>query len=543
MGTGVVLTWYPPNDKEDVAAYAIRWGILDDLEEGSASFPIDCSTGFFWVLPNSSAEKQEYSFHVDIEEFSHKYIAAQVVALCEDQALQLPGYSDRHKGIHNVTISAKLVNEIFIPARYDVPYHPDTGLAEEIHASPEDSLKVVSPSAQPLRTEARDSEGSTPTVTISTAVSRQQSKHQKCGSVLNNLERNPIYKAIYINIDEADRWELSRTCIEWGEEIGCGAFGSVFKCLLHKEKSDCCTTVAVKVLTADSNELSRQQFIQEIMVMKDLERHPNILQLVGCITLSGPVYLVMDYAANGDLLSFLHQQRAKSSCMHSQLLKMAIDVTVGMEYISSRGYVHRDLAARNLLLDEDFSVKIGDFGLARHLHTDDVYIVQCNKRLPAKWLSIEALAQLRFSTASDVWAFGVVLYELFSLGETPYSAIDSADILKYLTNGHRMARPMLCDENMYEVMMQCWQTEPGDRPSFTQLHQQLSLWCDTLVIEEKLQERTRQSPLSSSSEKPTSHDLLSPSAVTHSPLPSLHPPGCDLPSALPVSLIIDSTHL
>ncbi|KAF6024760.1 hypothetical protein EB796_016934 [Bugula neritina] len=78
--TGVVLTWYPPNDKEDVAAYAIRWGILDDLEEGSASFPIDCSTGFFWVLPNSSAEKQEYSFHVDIEEFSHKYIAAQVVA-------------------------------------------------------------------------------------------------------------------------------------------------------------------------------------------------------------------------------------------------------------------------------------------------------------------------------------------------------------------------------------------------------------------------------------------------------------------------------
>ncbi|OWA49885.1 Fibroblast growth factor receptor 3 [Hypsibius exemplaris] len=298
----------------------------------------------------------------------------------------------------------------------------------------------------------------------------------------------------------ADRWELPRSRIEIGEVLGRGAFGEVFKAkimgsiLVNTEHSTVEKhlnfIVAIKLLPAHADGREKDAFLQEIQIMKDIGYHRHIVSLIGCCIESDPIFLVEEYCPLGDLRLYLSSQRQAvmtysatdsgigengiiSTITLSDLLSYARQIAIGMEYIHRKGYVHRDLAARNILLFNRTHVKIGDFGLTRYIYEDRIYVVQNAGRLPVKWMAIESIFDLTFTSASDVWAFGVVLFELITLGGTPYPTINNKDLLNELKNGYRMECPDNCPTNLYALMRRCWQVNPERRPAFAELQSEL----------------------------------------------------------------------
>lgn len=144
-----------------------------------------------------------------------------------------------------------------------------------------------------------------------------------------------------------------------------------------------------------------------------------------------------------------------------------------MEYLSSRNFIHRDLAARNCMLAEDMTVCVADFGLSRKIYSGDYYRQGCASKLPVKWLALESLADNLYTVHSDVWAFGVTMWEIMTRGQTPYAGIENAEIYNYLIGGNRLKQPPECMEDVYELMYQCWNADPKQRPSFTCLRMEL----------------------------------------------------------------------
>ncbi|CAH1261906.1 RET [Branchiostoma lanceolatum] len=170
--------------------------------------------------------------------------------------------------------------------------------------------------------------------------------------------------------------------------------------------------------------------------------------------------IIQVYAGRGDELE-------EASLTQMNLLSFARQIAVGMEFLWQKGFVHRDLAARNVLVGDEGVVKIGDFGLTRYIYTDKIYVSKRGGKLPIKWMSPEAIFDQTFTTQSDIWSFGVVLWELATLGGCPYPGIQNRDMLALLQRGYRMDQPENCPEEMYQLMLTCWQDRPEERPSFT----------------------------------------------------------------------------
>ncbi|KAE8619392.1 hypothetical protein XENTR_v10009751 [Xenopus tropicalis] len=290
-------------------------------------------------------------------------------------------------------------------------------------------------------------------------------------------------------LPEDPRWEVARDRLILGKPLGEGCFGQVVMAEaigLDKEKPNKVTKVAVKMLKSDASEKDLSDLISEMEMMKMIGKHKNIINLLGACTQDGPLYVIVEYASKGNLREYLRARRPPGmeycynpTCAPDQLLSFkdlvscAYQVARGMEYLASKKCIHRDLAARNVLVTEDNVMKIADFGLARDIHHIDYYKKTTNGRLPVKWMAPEALFDRIYTHQSDVWSFGVLLWEIFTLGGSPYPGVPMEELFKLLKEGHRMDKPTTCTNELYMMMKDCWHAMPSQRPTFNQLVEDL----------------------------------------------------------------------
>uniref|UniRef100_A0AAR2IZN4 non-specific protein-tyrosine kinase n=1 Tax=Pygocentrus nattereri TaxID=42514 RepID=A0AAR2IZN4_PYGNA len=246
--------------------------------------------------------------------------------------------------------------------------------------------------------------------------------------------------------------------------FGCskGNFGEVFSGRLHSDN----TPVAVKACRENLPPEHKNKFLMEARILKQYD-HPNIVKLIGVCTQKQPIYIIMELVQGGDFLSFLRTEG--HNLKPKMLIKMAENVASGMEYLESKKCIHRDLAARNCLVGEESVVKISDFGMSRQ-EQDGVYSATGGMRqIPVKWTAPEALNYGRYTSESDVWSFGVLLWETFSRGITPYTSMNNQQTRDEVERGYRMPAPTGCPDEIYALMCRCWQYDPRHRPSFQKI--------------------------------------------------------------------------
>nr|XP_055175208.1 tyrosine-protein kinase ABL2 isoform X5 [Nyctereutes procyonoides] len=286
-----------------------------------------------------------------------------------------------------------------------------------------------------------------------------------------------------------DKWEMERTDITMKHKLGGGQYGEVYVGVWKKYS----LTVAVKTLKEDTMEV--EEFLKEAAVMKEI-KHPNLVQLLGVCTLEPPFYIVTEYMPYGNLLDYL-RECSREEVTAVVLLYMATQISSAMEYLEKKNFIHRDLAARNCLVGENHVVKVADFGLSR-LMTGDTYTAHAGAKFPIKWTAPESLAYNTFSIKSDVWAFGVLLWEIATYGMSPYPGIDLSQVYDLLEKGYRMEQPEGCPPKVYELMRACWKWSPADRPSFAETHQAFeTMFHDSSISEEVAEELGRAASSSS----------------------------------------------
>ncbi|XP_034528112.1 fibroblast growth factor receptor 3 isoform X4 [Ailuropoda melanoleuca] len=333
------------------------------------------------------------------------------------------------------------------------------------------------------------------------------------------------------------KWELSRARLTLGKPLGEGCFGQVVMAEaigIDKDRAAKPVTVAVKMLKDDATDKDLSDLVSEMEMMKMIGRHKNIINLLGACTQGGPLYVLVEYAAKGNLREYLRARRPpgmdysfdtcklpEEQLTCKDLVSCAYQVARGMEYLASQKCIHRDLAARNVLVTEDNVMKIADFGLARDVHNLDYYKKTTNGRLPVKWMAPEALFDRVYTHQSDVWSFGVLLWEIFTLGGSPYPGIPVEELFKLLKEGHRMDKPANCTHDLYMIMRECWHAVPSQRPTFKQLVEDLDRiltvtstdeYLDLSVPFEQYSPGGQDTPSSSSSgdDSVFAHDLLPP---------------------------------
>ncbi|XP_027462100.2 tyrosine-protein kinase Fer isoform X2 [Zalophus californianus] len=245
-----------------------------------------------------------------------------------------------------------------------------------------------------------------------------------------------------------------------------GNFGEVYKGIL-KDK----TAVAVKTCKEDLPQELKIKFLQEAKILKQYD-HPNIVKLIGVCTQRQPIYIIMELVPGGDFLSFLRKK--KDEIKLKQLVKFSLDAASGMSYLESKNCIHRDLAARNCLVGENNILKISDFGMSRQ-EDGGVYSSSGLKQIPIKWTAPEALNYGRYSSESDVWSFGILLWETFSLGVCPYPGMTNQQAREQVERGYRMSAPQHCPEDIFKIMTKCWDYKPENRPKFSELQKELTV--------------------------------------------------------------------
>ncbi|XP_028929439.1 ephrin type-A receptor 5 isoform X9 [Ornithorhynchus anatinus] len=260
--------------------------------------------------------------------------------------------------------------------------------------------------------------------------------------------------------------EIEASCITIERVIGAGEFGEVCSGRL-KLPGKREFPVAIKTLKVGYTEKQRRDFLGEASIMGQFD-HPNIIHLEGVVTKSKPVMIVTEYMENGSLDTFLKKNDGQFTVI--QLVGMLRGIASGMKYLSDMGYVHRDLAARNILINSNLVCKVSDFGLSRVLEDDPeaAYTTRGGK-IPIRWTAPEAIAFRKFTSASDVWSYGIVMWEVVSYGERPYWEMTNQDVIKAVEEGYRLPSPMDCPAALYQLMLDCWQKDRNSRPKFEEI--------------------------------------------------------------------------
>ncbi|XP_007645691.1 muscle, skeletal receptor tyrosine-protein kinase isoform X8 [Cricetulus griseus] len=318
--------------------------------------------------------------------------------------------------------------------------------------------------------------------------------------LLDRLHPNPMYQRMPLLLNpKLLSLEYPRNNIEYVRDIGEGAFGRVFQArapgLLPYEPF---TMVAVKMLKEEASADMQADFQREAALMAEFD-NPNIVKLLGVCAVGKPMCLLFEYMAYGDLNEFLRSMSPHTVCSlsHSDLstkarmsspgppplscaeqLCIARQVAAGMAYLSERKFVHRDLATRNCLVGENMVVKIADFGLSRNIYSADYYKANENDAIPIRWMPPESIFYNRYTTESDVWAYGVVLWEIFSYGLQPYYGMAHEEVIYYVRDGNILSCPENCPLELYNLMRLCWSKLPADRPSFCSIHRILQRMCE-----------------------------------------------------------------
>uniref|UniRef100_A0A8B9I081 receptor protein-tyrosine kinase n=1 Tax=Astyanax mexicanus TaxID=7994 RepID=A0A8B9I081_ASTMX len=260
--------------------------------------------------------------------------------------------------------------------------------------------------------------------------------------------------------------EIDASCIKIEKVIGIGEFGEVCSGRLKMPgKREIC--VAIKTLKAGYTDKQRRDFLSEASIMGQFD-HPNIIRLEGVVTKCKPVMIITEYMENGSLDAFLRKNDGRFTVI--QLVGILRGIASGMKYLSDMSYVHRDLAARNILVNSNLVCKVSDFGMSRVLEEDpDAAYTTRGGKIPIRWTAPEAIAYRKFTSASDVWSYGIVMWEVMSYGERPYWDMSNQDVIKAIEEGYRLPPPMDCPVSLHQLMLDCWQKERAERPKFSQI--------------------------------------------------------------------------
>uniref|UniRef100_A0A6Q2ZGC0 Fibroblast growth factor receptor n=1 Tax=Esox lucius TaxID=8010 RepID=A0A6Q2ZGC0_ESOLU len=366
---------------------------------------------------------------------------------------------------------------------------PDFGNQPAVHKL----SKQIPLRRQPIRPLLQVSNDSSSSMNSSTPLVRITTRRSSAG------HDDPIPE---YDLPEDPRWEFSRDRLTLGKPLGEGCFGQVVMAEalgIDKDKPKDAVTVAVKMLKDDATEKDLSDLVSEMEMMKMIGKHKNIINLLGACTQEGPLYVIVEYASKGNLREYLRARRPPgmeysydiARCSDEQLtfkdlVSCTYQVARGMEYLASQKCIHRDLAARNVLVTESNFMKIADFGLARDVHNIDYYKKTTNGRLPVKWMAPEALFDRVYTHQSDVWSFGVLMWEIFTLGGSPYPGIPVEELFKLLKEGHRMDKPGNCTNELYMMMKDCWHAISSHRPTFKQLVEDLDRILTLATNEEYL---------------------------------------------------------
>ncbi|CAG9853530.1 unnamed protein product [Phyllotreta striolata] len=266
--------------------------------------------------------------------------------------------------------------------------------------------------------------------------------------------------------------------VRFVDELGEGAFGKVYKGELKTKTGK--IFVAVKSLKENASAKTQADFQREIELISEL-KHPNIICLLGVVMKQEPMCMLFEYMSEGDLHEFLiANSPEEGKCLtHNQFLDIAKQIARGMEYLSSNHYVHRDLAARNCLVSKDLVVKISDFGLSRDMYSCDYYRVQSKSLLPVRWMPPDSILYGKFTTESDVWSYGVVLWEIYSYGLQPYYGYNNQEVINMIRSRKLLPCPDACPSYCYALMVECWAEQANRRPNFSEIAHRLKIWRDS----------------------------------------------------------------
>ncbi|XP_037604917.1 macrophage colony-stimulating factor 1 receptor 2-like isoform X1 [Sebastes umbrosus] len=358
---------------------------------------------------------------------------------------------------------------------------------------------------------------------------RQKPRYEIRWKIIESTDGNNYTFVDPTQLPYNHEWEFPRDKLRLGAVVGSGAFGKVVEATAYGLGTNNVTRVAVKMLKPSAHSEEREALMSELKILGHLGYHDNIVNLLGACTRGGPMLMITEYCSHGDLLNFLraraqdfmacvvsvdevegeafykntaaqnarlrsdsgiscssdyqemqpvlspgqtHQGVQTNRVSVTDLMRFSYQVAQGLDFLSTRNCIHRDVAARNVLLTDRRVAKICDFGLARDIRNDDSYIVQGNARLPVKWMAPESIFQCVYTVQSDVWSYGVLLWETFSLGKSPYPnvAVDT-NFYKMIQDGRHMDQPDFAPAEMYELMTLCWSLEPTDRPTFKMIGQ------------------------------------------------------------------------
>ncbi|KAF7661423.1 hypothetical protein LDENG_00260310 [Lucifuga dentata] len=303
-------------------------------------------------------------------------------------------------------------------------------------------------------------------------------------SGLSSFVENPQYFCGIIKDKDMCVQHIKRQDIVLKWELGEGAFGKVYlaECANLSPDSDK-MLVAIKTLK-DANESTRQDFQREAELLTVLQ-HQHIVRFYGVCTDGEPLAMVFEYMRHGDLNRFLRVHGPDARILEEvkipplgqltlpQMLHIAAQIASGMVYLASLHFVHRDLATRNCLVGEGLVVKIGDFGMSRDIYSTDYYRVGGRTMLPIRWMPPESIMYRKFTTESDIWSFGVVLWEIFTYGKQPWYQLSNSEAIECITQGRELERPRTCPKEVYLLMQGCWQREPQQRMVIKDIHNRL----------------------------------------------------------------------